>query len=77
MDGSAMLYLTIGAGANGVALGIVVFAVKKIVNTAMNGIGKRLDDERDDRIKIDNELWKAVNSHGHKGLDEDGSRVTR
>ena len=75
MDGTSILIAA--ATANGVALGIVVFAVKKIVNTAMNGIGMRLDTEREDRITIDNELWAAVNKHGHKGLNGDNARVTR
>jgi hypothetical protein len=59
MDGT--IVLIVAASANSVALGVVVFAVRKIVNTAINGIGKRLDTEREDRIKIDNELWSAVN----------------
>jgi hypothetical protein len=75
MDGT--IVLIVAASANSVALGVVVFAVRKIVNTAINGIGKRLDTEREDRIKIDNELWSAVNSHGHKGLNGDDAKVTR
>jgi len=75
MDGASILI--VAATANGAALGIVIFAVKKIVNTAMNGLGKRLDDEREDRVKIDNELWSAVNKHGHKGLNGDDALVTR
>ena len=75
MDGTSIM--VIAATANGVALGIVIFSVKKIVNTAMNGLGKRLDDEREDRVTIDNELWTAVNKHGHKGLNGDDARVTR
>jgi len=75
MDGTTII--VVAAGANSVALAVVVFAVKKIVNTAMKGLGQRLDTERDDRIKIDNELWTAVNSHGHKGLNGNNARVTR
>jgi len=75
MDGSIVIVVAVSA--NSIALGVVAFAVKKIVNTAMKGLEKRLDTERDDRVKIDNELWAAVNSHGHKGLDGDDARVTR
>jgi hypothetical protein len=69
--------LIFAAVANSIALGVVVFAVKKIVNTAINGLGRRLDTEREDRIKEDDEIWGAINKHGHKGLDVDGSKVTR
>jgi len=75
MDGPTTLI--IATSANGLALGVVIFAVKKIVNTSIKGLEKRLDTEKDDRVKIDNELWTAVNKHGHKGLDKNGSRVTR
>ena len=70
-------YLVASASVNTVALGVVVYAVKKIVNAALRGFELRIDTERDDRVKIDNELWSAVNSHGHKGLNGDDSRVTR
>ena len=75
MDGPTALYMSLGV--NTLTLGVVLFAVKKIVNTSIKGLEKRLDNEKDDRVKIDNELWTAVNKHGHKGLDENGSRVTR
>jgi len=75
MDGTAII--VIATGTNTVALGVVLFAVKKIVNNSIKGLEKRLDNEKDDRVKIDNELWTAVNKHGHKGLDKNGSRVTR
>jgi len=75
MDGPTALYMSLGV--NTLTLGVVLFAVKKIVNSSIKGLEKRLDNEKDDRVKIDNELWTAVNKHGHKGLDENGSRVTR
>ena len=75
MDGPTVMIVT--TSVNGIALGVVVFAVRKIITTSLKGLEKRLDTERDDRVKVDNELWKAVNSHGHKGLDANGARVTR
>lgn len=75
MDGPTAFLTSLGV--NTLTLGIVLFAVKKIVNTSIKGLETRLDNEKDDRVKIDNELWSAVNSHGHKGLDKEGSRVTR
>ena len=75
MDGTAIV--VIATSANGLALGVVIFAVKKIITASLKGLEKRLDTERDDRVKVDNELWRAVNSHGHKGLDENNARVTR
>jgi len=75
MDGPTVLI--VAASVNGITLGVVLFAIKRIVNSSLKGLEKRLDTERDDRVKIDNELWSAVNSHGHKGLDENNARVTR
>lgn len=75
MDGLAVLGTAVGV--NTLALSVVLFAVKKIVTTACNGIQKNIDAEKDERVAIDNELWSAVNSHGHKGLNENDARVTR
>lgn len=75
MDGPTTLI--VATGVNGITLGVVLFAVKKIINTSLKGLEQRLDCEKDDRVKIDNELWSAVNSHGHKGLTKNNARVTR
>ena len=75
MDGPTTL---IAAGTiNGLALVVVIFAVKKVVTTAINGLEKRFDMERTDRLAVDERIWEAINVHGHKGLDKNGSRVTR
>lgn len=65
------------AGLNVMVGGGVIAAVKIIVSSAVKGFEKRVDTERDDRIRIDNELWRAVNDHGHKGLDGNDAKVTR
>lgn len=75
MNGTTVI-LTL-AGINTITLGIVVYAVKKTINSCLDGMEKRLDSEREDRIKIDNALWDAVNRHGHKGLSGNDARVTR
>lgn len=75
MDG--LTVLGTAAGVNGIALIVVIFAVKKIVTTACDGIKDALETERGDRIRVDNELWEVVNSHGHKGLSGNNARVTR
>jgi len=75
MDGPTVMIVT--TSVNGIALGVVIFAVKKIITTSLKALERRLDCEKDDRVKVDNELWAAVNSHGHKGLDENNARVTR
>jgi len=64
-------------GVNGLSLGVVCYAVKKIINSNIENLIKKVERERESRITVDNELWEAINSHGHKGLDLNGSRVTR
>ena len=61
------------AGANAIMNGVVILAVKSMISSTI----KRVETERDDRIRIDNELWSAVNAHGHKGLDGNDAKVTR
>ena len=68
MDGWAYV-----AGINVVTSGVIVAAMKIIFGSTI----KRIETERDDRIRIDNELWHAVNEHGHKGLDGNDAKVTR
>lgn len=64
-------------GVNGLSLGVVCYAVKKIINGNVESLVKNLENERNDRVIVDNELWKAINSHSHKGLNGDEGRVTR
>ena len=45
---------------------IVIAAVKMIISSAVKRFDKRTD-----------ELWSAVNAHGHKGLDGNDAKVTR
>lgn len=45
---------------------IVIAAVKLIVSSAVKRFDKRTD-----------ELWAAINTHGHKGLDGNNAKVTR
>lgn len=68
MDGVS--FLIVGAAIYGTMSGIVIYAVKKIVETAIGY-------ERDDRIREDESIWNALNEHGHKGLNGNGARVTR
>ena len=45
---------------------LVVAAVKMIVSSAVKRFDKRTDD-----------LWSALHTHGHKGLDGNDAKVTR
>jgi len=45
---------------------IVIAAVKIIVGSAVKRFDKRTD-----------ELWSAINTHGHKGLNGNDAKVTR
>ena len=45
---------------------IVIAAVKMIVSSAVKRFDKRTDD-----------LWNAIHTHGHKGLNGDDAKVTR
>lgn len=36
-----------------------------------------IDTERTERKNVDNDLWKSVNTHGHKGLEGNSNKVTR
>jgi len=54
------------AGANAVTSAVIIVAVKMIVGSAVRRFEKQTDS-----------LWKAVNEHGHKGLDGNNAKVTR
>lgn len=54
------------AGVNAAMSTVVIVAVKMIVGSAMRRFEKQADD-----------LWSAVNEHGHKGLDGNDAKVTR
>jgi hypothetical protein len=51
---------------NGIFLVVTLGAIKMMLNSALK--------EFKAQVK---ELWTAINKHGHKGLDMNGSRVTR
>lgn len=54
------------AGVNAAMNLVVIAAVKMIVGSAV----KRFEEQTDD-------LWCAVNKHGHKGLNGNNAKVTR
>ena len=72
MDGWAYV-----AGANALTSAVVIGAVKWMISSAVKRFERQVDIEREDRIRIDNELWSAVNDHGHKGLNGNDAKVTR
>ena len=65
---------------NAILLAVALWAVRSM----LNGIK---DTVRDFKVTFtecvlelkneDRDLWSAVNTHGHKGLDANGSKVTR
>lgn len=54
------------AGANAAMNVVVITAVKIIIGSAVKRFEKQTD-----------ELWSAVNTHGHKGLNGNDAKVTR
>jgi len=68
-----MKQLLFGAITNAVLLAIAISAVR----LWLNGLEKRLRENICELKDEDKELWNAINAHGHKGLDVNGSRVTR
>lgn len=47
--------------------------IKDNINTQIDFCNGRFDSVE----LTDKEQWSAINSHGHKGLDSNGSKVTR
>jgi len=45
---------------------VEIAAVKMMISSAVKRFDKRTD-----------ELWSAINTHGHKGLDGNNAKVTR
>ncbi len=76
---------------NIILLGVAVFiirsyvlGVKEDVISVKNDIKELIAAQVkscDKRLKtieaVDTDQWSVINSHGHKGLDENNSRVTR
>lgn len=65
------------AGLNALTSGVVIVAVKVMINSAVKRFERQVDLEREDRIRVDADIWSAFNEHGHKGFDGNDSRVTR
>jgi len=68
-----MKQLIIGAVTNAILLAIAISAVR----LWLNGLEKRLKENIGELKDEDKDLWAALNNHGHKGLDQNGSRLTR
>jgi len=75
MDGGTII--TAVAVMQGAFSGITIFATKKIIGTAIKGLTGRIDQEREDRLRVNKDLWKAANTHGHAGLKGNNARVTK
>ena len=75
MDGGTVITAVVGMQA---AFSVVtIFATKKIIGTAIKGLTGRIDQEREDRLRVNKDLWKAANTHGHAGLKGNNARVTK
>ena len=74
MDGVTIIIAS-GAISGGFTT-VMIYAVKKIIESNIKRIEKQLTIERDDRIKSDDQLQKDIRRHGHKGLDGNDARVT-
>ena len=75
MDGATIIAAV--AVMQGAFSGITIFATKKIIGTAIKGLTGRIDQEREDRLRVNKDLWKAANTHGHAGLKGNNAKVTR
>lgn len=75
IDGGTIIAALVAV--QGVVSGVTVFSTKKIISTAIKGLSARLDTEREDRLRVEDKLWSAANTHGHKGLKGDSNKVTR
>lgn len=70
----------IGWVVNTILLAVAVFAVKSMLGGVNTGIKELKEHINTCVAKLeaeDRDIWKAVNTHGHKGLDQNGSKVTR
>jgi len=74
MDGITIIVAS-GALSGGFST-VVIYAVKKIIESNIKRIEKQINIEREDRIKKDDQLQKDIRIHGHKGLDGNDARVT-
>ncbi len=72
MDGWAYV-----AGLNALTSGVVIVAVKVMINSTVKRFEKQADLEREDRIRVDADIWSAFNEHGHKGFSGNNARVTK
>ena len=75
MDGITIIIAS-GAISGGFST-VVIYAVKKIIESNIKRIERQITLEREDRIKGDGDMWTAFDKHGHKGLDGNDARVTR
>lgn len=74
-----------GAILQGAGVVVAVVGVTRIMlGNAVKNIKEHCKDQRDEcsrRMecieKTQNDEWSALHSHGHKGLDGNGSKVTR
>lgn len=63
----------ISMAVNTILLAVAIYTVKLMLSNFTKSVKESIDDLK----KENGELWSALNTHGHKGLDENGSRVTR
>ncbi len=61
------------------AIGVVVAVVginKWMLGNAVKSIKEHCADQKENCGKVHAEIWTRVNTHGHKALDTNGSKVT-
>lgn len=70
--------------ANGGVVGIIWFIVNKIVGSGVKSMRDHCDTvtcqfraDLQSLRESRSEMWNAINTHGHKGLDGNGNNVTR
>lgn len=58
---------------NACVLGLAIFAVQRMLIT----FTKKIEESIQELKTEDDKIWRAINTHGHKGLNENNARVTR
>ena len=72
-----MSILIAGAGIDAIMASVIIYAVKKVAETSYKSMRNHCDDVSSSIKKVNDEQWSVINTHGHKALDANGSKVTR
>lgn len=66
-------FLLYSAVVNGIVLGLAIWAIQRMLLSFTDKVKESVHELKCE----DDKIWDALNTHGHKGLDRNGARVTR